>query len=142
VQRAGSVVLFDVIENIVEPLAFLGRLKTFLAPRGCMLILTGAHDSLAWRLFGRRYWYASLPEHVSFFSLRWFRWAAAQLDMRVVAHRRICSERRSARSWAMQLVRLSLFSAVQHLRDLGTPERLLTVVPLMRKAAAWRSVPW
>lgn len=138
----GTIVLFDVLEHMTEPLDFLGRLKALLAPGGLLVIVTGNTNSLAWRMFGRHYWYSSLPEHVSFFSPRWFRVAGARLGLSVVTCERISSGDRTGPPWLKQAGQLSLYTLVQKLRESGLSDRHLRRLPLIRKAYTWRSVPW
>ena len=113
----GCITLFDVIEHIVHPFEFLQRVRNALAPRGVIIIMTGAADSAPFRVFGRHYWYSSLPEHVSFLSRRWLEWAAAQLDLRIASYELLSSEPTSWTRWARSLLQLSLFTFVRVLRE-------------------------
>lgn len=79
----GAVVLLDVIEHLPRPMYTLDRLAKALAPGGRLVILTGDTAALSWRISGLRYWYSALPEHVTFYSAAWFRWAAPRLNCRV-----------------------------------------------------------
>ena len=142
VESIGTVVLLDVLEHMREPLQVLQTLGRLLVRGGSVIIFTGATDTLAWRLFGRYYWYSALPEHVTFFSLRWFQWAARTLGMRIRWHRYLSSEPSRKDLWFMQFAKLSLYTLVQRLREFGVPERIFSTVPLIRKIANWRSVPW
>jgi SAM-dependent methyltransferase len=138
----GAVTILDVLEHLHQPLEALARLRHWLAPGGSIFVFTGAADTLPWRFCGRHYWYSALPEHVTFFSLRWFRWAARQLGMRVRAHAYLASERQSRKRWLLQGTRATLYTAVQQARSAGLPERLLCGLPLLGRAARWRHVPW
>jgi SAM-dependent methyltransferase len=141
-ERPGTITLFDVLEHITEPLIFLAKLQKLLSPGGSILIMTGATDTLAWRLFGRHYWYCSLPEHVSFFSLRWFHWAAEKLGLRVANHRFLSSEPKARVLSAKQFLRIAAYTTVQKFREAHCPESMLRSIPLVRKVARWRGVPW
>ena len=141
-ERPGTITLFDVLEHVAEPLNFLGKLKSLLAPGGSILVMTGATDTLPWQTFGRHYWYCSLPEHVSFFSLRWFRWAAEELDLKVERHHYLSSESRVIRRWAKQLLQISASTVVRRLREAGWSEQTLASIPGIRRVARWRGVPW
>jgi len=138
----GAIVSFDVIEHITQPLKFLGQLSAALAQGGCLVLFTGATDSLPYRLFGRHYWYGSFPEHVSFYSLAWFTWAAERLDMKVSAHHYLTSERRHWKLWAKQCAQISVHTLFRVLRERGVSETWLARLPLIGRAAAWKTVPW
>lgn len=142
VEPLGAIVLLDVIEHIHQPLLALQKLQRLLAPGGSIILFTGSTDTLPWHLFGSNYWYSSLPEHITFYSLRWFQWAASQLNMRVTWHRYFSSEPSGLNRWLFQFTRLALYTAVQKLRQLGVPERLLCSLPMIQKAARWNSLPW
>jgi len=53
------------------------------------MIFTDAADCWSWRVFGRHYWYSSLPEHISFFTRQWFEHAASRLGMNVISFQRM-----------------------------------------------------
>jgi hypothetical protein len=138
----GVLTMLDVIEHLGDPLRVLQQLRELLVQNGSIIVLTGATDSVAWRFFGRHYWYSSLPEHVTFYSLKWFRWAASQLGMAVVWHGHVRYERPSPSQWLKRGARLSLYVATQQLRAAGLPEQWLRRLPLIGRAANWRSTPW
>jgi SAM-dependent methyltransferase len=138
----GCVTAMDIIEHLIRPMPFLQRIRDCLAPNGCIVIITGATDTLAYALFGRRYWYCSLPEHMTFYNLRWFQWAAKQLGMQLVYHKYFSSEPTNAGLWLRQGVQLSLHTLVQALRRRGIPDRTIRYLPYGSLALSWRAVPW
>lgn len=71
----------DVIEHVPDPLDFLRVMVEHTQPGGLVILSTGNADAPAWRFFGARYWYCSLPEHVSFISPVWAERAAARLRL-------------------------------------------------------------
>ncbi len=140
--RFGAITMMDVMEHLTEPFAALERARTSLNPKGCIVILTGSTDCWPWRLFRPSYWYSALPEHVSFFSLRWFRWAAARLKLRILFHRRISSE---PQPWPQTLGQFARQGAYAAGRGMGPRRWLAWAVPLLpgiRRAAGWEQVPW
>jgi SAM-dependent methyltransferase len=74
--------MIDVIEHTTAPLEALALAAGGLKDQGFLVVTTGNSRALPWRLMPRDYWYY-FAEHVCFFSQRWFRWAAAQLDLRI-----------------------------------------------------------
>jgi SAM-dependent methyltransferase len=76
------VTIIDVLEHITTPLEFLGLAVERLEYGGIVVVSTGDSRALPWRLMPRSYWYY-VTDHVCFFSERWFRWAAVQLDLEI-----------------------------------------------------------
>lgn len=65
------VTAFDVIEHLHNPLAFLHSLAQVTRPGGWVIVSTGNTQAFSWRLMGSRYWYCTIPEHLSFISPDW-----------------------------------------------------------------------
>ncbi len=82
-----AVVAFDVIEHVRDPEEFLHDMAVLTKPGGLVIISTGNLDSLSWRFMGSRYWYSSLPEHLSFTSPSWAKLVGHRcgLELRSVA---------------------------------------------------------
>jgi len=78
--RFDAVLMVDVIEHIADPLSALHRTAQLLRPGGFAVVTTGNRNALTWRLMPLDYWYY-YSDHITFLSLRWFTWAAEQLDM-------------------------------------------------------------
>jgi SAM-dependent methyltransferase len=138
----GVITMLDVLEHVREPMPFLRQLRRLLAPGGSLVVLTGAADAWTWRMLGRHYWYSALPEHVSFYSLRWFRWAAGQLDLRLAHHVRLASEPAPRGRWLFQGSRAVLFAALRALWEAGVPRPALAALPFAGRAARWSAAPW
>lgn len=83
-----AVISCDVIEHVPDPLQFLRPLLGRTRPGGLVVISTGNADAWSWRLFGSRFWYCYLPEHISFVSPAWFRGHAAALGAEIVELKR------------------------------------------------------
>ena len=87
------VLMIDVIEHLADPMCVLRRLRTLMCDTGIIVIGTGDTDAWSWRLQGSRYWYCSMPEHVSFFSRQTLSRIAAMLGMRSIDHLRLSHRR-------------------------------------------------
>ena len=61
--------LVDVIEHVADPLALLRGARDYVAPGGLVLLVTPDVDSVAARLFGKRWWHLRLA-HVGYFNRR------------------------------------------------------------------------
>jgi SAM-dependent methyltransferase len=134
--------LIDVLEHMEDPLGALAFIRDLLGDGGLAFIFTGAADSLPWRLVGNDYWYSSLPEHVSFFTRRWFTYAAEKTGMRLRACRYMSSAPFHAGKFCFHFVQIALFTAVQRARRRGWSERRLRTVPVLSRAVGWNTVPW
>jgi SAM-dependent methyltransferase len=139
---AGVITLLDVLEHVVDPFSILRRLTQCLADSGCIIIITGATDTLAWRMFGRDYWYSSLPEHVSFFTQRWFRWAADRLGLSPSWVCYLPSEPGPLSRSMQSFLRQSGYAVVSRMRSFSVPESLIARLPGIKRAAKWPSPPW
>lgn len=62
------ITLFDVFEHLQDPVADLKKLRKLLKPDGIIVIATGNAQSLAAKMFGRRWTFYIPPQHLSFFT--------------------------------------------------------------------------
>lgn len=69
VERFDVVTLLDILEHLENPDSFMARVAELTTPGGMVVIVTPDIDSLAARLFGRRWWHYRTA-HVNFFTLR------------------------------------------------------------------------
>jgi SAM-dependent methyltransferase len=66
-RRYACVTAFDVLEHLLDPGAFLARLRDWLAPGGRLVLTVPDVRSAAARLLGRRWYYYAPPVHVYYF---------------------------------------------------------------------------
>lgn len=81
--RFDYITAFDVIEHIANPKLFVSEALKFLHDGGSLLIATGDFSSRAFRLMQASYWYAVIPEHLSFVSPAWFTNIASELPIKI-----------------------------------------------------------
>jgi predicted TPR repeat methyltransferase len=77
------VTAFDVIEHVLDPGGFLNAVSTALEPGGMFFVSTPNVESLAAKVFGRR-WHFYYPYHLSYFGPRTLSRAAACQRLRLV----------------------------------------------------------
>lgn len=82
--RFDAVVAFDVIEHVRDPFRLLRDMADRTCPGGIIIIGTGNTQAWTWRLMGSRYWYCTIPEHLSFLNDSWCHHAAQRLDLEVL----------------------------------------------------------
>lgn len=62
------ITLFDVFEHLQDPIADLKKLRGLLKHDGIIIIATGNAQSIAAKVFGRRWTFYIPPQHLSFFT--------------------------------------------------------------------------
>ncbi len=77
------IVATDIIEHAENPLSFMQILSDSLTAGGMLIVSTGNSKAISWKLMGSRYWYCSLPEHISFVNDAWLKATGRSLGLRV-----------------------------------------------------------
>jgi SAM-dependent methyltransferase len=90
--RFDVITVLDVVEHVAQPSALLQYLAQHLNPGGCLILLTGAQDSIWFRLFAPSYWYCAVPEHLVFISKKWCQQFARNNKLAVIAYELIAYE--------------------------------------------------
>jgi SAM-dependent methyltransferase len=67
-RRYGVVTAFDVVEHLLDPPAFVGRVAGWLAPGGLLALTLPDIASPTARLLGRTWFYWAPPDHVHYFT--------------------------------------------------------------------------
>lgn len=66
-----TITAFDVIEHLLDPAAFIERLRTWLVPGGSLVLTTPDNASIYPRLLMRKHWFYYWPdEHLFYFDPR------------------------------------------------------------------------
>jgi SAM-dependent methyltransferase len=134
-----AIVLLDVIEHFLSPLAELKALDSLLAPGGYILISTGNTSALTWKMMRLDYWYY-FPEHVCFFNPRWFNWASEHLALKVVSLKKYALNEGTAWQRLNHYVPCLVFSIAKKLEQLSFGRIAMGIYPLSR-VGSWKEVP-
>jgi len=116
-----AVLAIDVVEHIGYPAPFLLRLSSLLNPGGVLIVLTGDTDAPAWRLQGSRYWYCSLPEHVSFYNRQALEALGQVAGLHCLDIRRMRHKRLGFRYWCLDTAKSAAYLAGLALAGVGVP---------------------
>lgn len=136
--RFDVITVLDVLEHVAEPTALLRSLAQHLNPGGCMIVLTGARDSLWFRLFAPRYWYCAIPEHLVFVSNTWFERFARNNRLAPAAYDLIAYAPKPLSGMLIELARTAAYSLV--LPGLKRFPRMAAAVGL-RGFLTWQVTP-
>jgi SAM-dependent methyltransferase len=128
-----AITFFDVFEHIKNPLKELEHAAKLLSDKGLIFIFTGSTDAWTWRLFKPNYWYCSLPEHVSFFGQRWFRWAARKLNLEIVSKRAYSPEKLPWRKSVADALKVAVYALSRSVAARGIR---------LGRVSRWKTAPW
>jgi len=78
------VVAFDVIEHVENPLKFLASIVKITEDGGYIIVSTGNTEIFEAKLLRGKYYYYNYPEHLSFMNIKWFKFAAEKLNLKIV----------------------------------------------------------
>lgn len=123
------VVNFDVIEHVSDPFYFLNCLANGLSENGVLIVSTGNLDAASWRLMKSCYWYCTIPQHISFVSPSWFKWAADRAGLRVEATYTFSHTKRSRAKYYEQIVKNALYLLAPGMCRFARAHGLLGGVP-------------
>jgi len=101
------ITMFDVIEHVREPLAWLVRARELLAPGGLLVIETGDVASAWARLLGRHWYFLDPPQHLWYFTGDGLEALLARAGFRAPPHRWRSGRWVSLANIAFKLVRLA-----------------------------------
>jgi SAM-dependent methyltransferase len=116
-----AVLAIDVVEHLGNPVPFFQRLSTHLNPGGVLIVLTGDTDAPAWRLQGSRYWYCSLPEHVSFYNRQALETLGRLAGLQCLVCRRMRHKRLGFKYWCLDTAKSATYLAGLALAGVGVP---------------------
>jgi 2-polyprenyl-3-methyl-5-hydroxy-6-metoxy-1,4-benzoquinol methylase len=141
-QQFGAITLIDVIEHLLCPMEALRKLLRRLQPGGQLVIFTGNTDAWSWRFAGLNYWYSGLPEHVAFFSPRWFQWAAPKLNCRLSTVRRLRYQPASVSTRLDETLKNIAYVAYHRLESLPGLVNVVSHIPVLNRIERWESCWW
>lgn len=111
VDHFDAIVLFDVLEHIVNPVETLNAIRRCLRPGGIIIVLTGNAQAPTFRIFGRHYWYTAFPEHVIFYTPKALRWLADTASMSIAKGMFMAYDEGTTFSWIEQGLWSAAFAA-------------------------------
>ena len=138
----GAITLVDVIEHLTCPLEALEKLTRMLLPGGSLVVFTGSTDAWSWRLSGVDYWYCALPEHVAFFSPRWFRWAAPRIGVELRTVRRLPHRSASRYVRLDEAAKNLAFIMYRRLEKCAAFRPILRKLPIVKRIQFWKGSWW
>lgn len=118
-----AIIVFDVMEHLVDPMETLRKLRMLLAPKGVIIIETGNSD--AWTGLGRFYPYCGLVEHVGFFNRRSMDAAARIVGLDIVHWQQTQHSRVSKGTWLASQVKNVAYCLMRGVRRTHIPLRPL-----------------
>jgi len=119
--RFDAVTAIDVVEHIPNPRPFFQRVADLLEPGGVLVIVTGDSSAWSWRLMGSKYWYCSIPEHVSFYSRRPLDEIGRRMGLAVTEYHRISHQRLAPRWLALECIKNAGYLVGRSVHGLGIP---------------------
>ncbi len=75
---------FDVIEHLDDPLKFLEIISNLTKKNGLVIIASGNTNAITWKIMKNKYWYCSIPEHISFINTDWCKYAAKRCNLELL----------------------------------------------------------
>jgi SAM-dependent methyltransferase len=140
--RLDVITLIDVIEHLPRPLDSLRRLAEALVSGGRLIIFTGDTSAPSWRLSGNQYWYCSIPEHIVFFSLSWFRWAAPRLGCSVGTIHRLAHDAAPVGRRLVVTAQVLAYLLARRLQASTRTRWLHSAIPALGKLARFETAWW
>lgn len=75
---------FDVIEHLDDPLKFMETISNLTKSNGLIIIASGNTNAITWKMMRNKYWYCSIPEHISFINIDWCNYVAERCNLELV----------------------------------------------------------
>jgi SAM-dependent methyltransferase len=141
-RQFGAITLVDVMEHLLRPLDALRKLVGLLKPGGQLVIFTGNTAAWSWRFAGLHYWYSAMPEHVAFFSPRWFEWAAAKLGCRVSLVHRLRYQPAKLGARLDETLKNVAYVTYRRLESLTAPAVVVSRLPILNRIGKWEGCWW
>lgn len=134
-----AILLIDVFEHLVAPLATLQLLWSRLNSGGVLIVATGNGDAPACRRDPAQFWYFRTPEHLCMLTGAHMRYVTRRLGGTLVCWVRVSHYDTSLKEQIIQRARDFSYWGMR--RDRRYLRRMLQAVPYMRRAAGWRVAP-
>ncbi|MCX5701468.1 MAG: class I SAM-dependent methyltransferase [Candidatus Omnitrophica bacterium] len=74
---------FDFIEHVEDPFKFISLISRLTGENGYIIISSGNAEAITRKICGSKYWYCTLPEHISFINKYWCDFVAKKLNLEI-----------------------------------------------------------
>lgn len=81
--KYNAITAFDIIEHTYSPEKLLTDLSNLINVDGLIILSSGNTESFLWKMAKSKYWYCSIPEHLSFINISWAYYIADKLNLEI-----------------------------------------------------------
>lgn len=137
-QDFDAIVVTDVYEHLVQPVALLRRLFACVKPGGRLILVTGNADAVPHQDLIGEFWYFRSFGHLHMLGHAHLHWLGEQLTAKLCEAVNVCHYDVSIRERVFQHVRYWAYCQFR-MRPTGIVSGLLKCIPVLRRAQNW---PW
>jgi SAM-dependent methyltransferase len=135
-----AILLMDVYEHLVDPIALLEMLVARLKRGGSLIIVTGNADAINNRDWIGEHWYFRAPGHLLMSNEANIRWLAHRFELSLQQIHKCSHYDLPVRERVRQHLQTLAYSCFRKEPE-GFRARLLREIPWMNRAANWRNAP-
>jgi SAM-dependent methyltransferase len=135
-----AILLMDVYEHLISPIALLEKLVARLKCGGILIIVTGNADAVINRGWMSEHWYFRLPGHLLMSSETNIRWLAGRLELSLERFHKCSHYAFPLKERVRQYLQTFVYSLLRK-ESRGFLPKLLRYVPLMNRALNWQNAP-
>ncbi|MES2699611.1 MAG: class I SAM-dependent methyltransferase [Pseudomonadota bacterium] len=137
--RFDVILMVDVFEHLVQPLAVLSDLRSAMGPSAQLIIATGNGDFASCRKDPANFWYFRNVEHVSMLTSKAAKCLAEGLNLTLVSMTECSHSNAGWLQTAFEATREWLFFSFRSASPLV--RRVWSYIPLLKRVASWREQP-
>lgn len=134
------ILMTDVYEHLVDPMATFDLLRSRLKPGGAIVLVTGYADAIVDRQWMGEYWYFRLYGHLHMLGSRHLDWLCASRKLELAERHVLCHYHRGLAALLMQQVRVLAYSVLVKHRWPGLLP-IFSRIPILKRARSWTNMP-